>query len=171
MRKPLECGNYWNADRTHGAAQPFDVGMRMQLYGVAWPLEIGMRMQLYGRLIHLTLECGRSCRRPPSFWNADETHGAAHPFDVQIAAVECQVARKMCRRPEMRSISGSRVGSIGFPSHPVSYKESHGVALPHLCLKVSLGQSLHRVTPDIRLLQSSHWTPTLRPFIQLKRHQ
>ncbi|KAJ8681459.1 hypothetical protein QAD02_017249 [Eretmocerus hayati] len=47
MRKPLECGSYWNADRTHGAAQPFDVGIRMQLYGVAWPLEIGMRMQLY----------------------------------------------------------------------------------------------------------------------------
>ncbi|KAJ8666300.1 hypothetical protein QAD02_007962 [Eretmocerus hayati] len=145
MRKPLECGSYWNADKTHGAAQSFDVGMRMQLYRVAWPLEIGrrmqlyrvaqppeigirmelygvarlleigIRMQLYGRLIHLTLESGSSCRRPPSFWNADETHGAAQPFDVQIAAVECRT-RKMCRRPGMRSFSGSGVGSIGSPA-------------------------------------------------------
>ncbi|KAJ8680330.1 hypothetical protein QAD02_016117 [Eretmocerus hayati] len=112
----LKCGSYWNADKTLGAAQSFDVGMRMQLYGVAWPLEIGWRVQLYGRLIHLTLECGSSCRRPPSFWNADETHGAAQPFNVQIAAVECRVPRKMCRRPGMRSISGSGVGSIGSPA-------------------------------------------------------
>ncbi|KAJ8666296.1 hypothetical protein QAD02_007958 [Eretmocerus hayati] len=133
MLKPLECGSYWNADKTHGAAQSFDVGMRMQLYRVAWPLEngrrmqlyrlaqpleigiriqlhgvarlleIGMRMQLYGRLIHLTLESGSSCRRPPSFWSADETHGAAQPFDVQIdshaTAVQPAEAAPIATRP------------------------------------------------------------------------